>query len=341
MEVVRATESHIAGIAAARLSNGPAHDDSGANADYCRYLIADGHLFVAVDDGDVLGFGGAIDVGAARLLSDLYVHREAHGRGVGSALLAAVMGDSLQRLTFASNDPAALPLYARAGMVAWWPLLAVSGARSSLRPALGCDAFDVSVHQAAEYELVATHLDRSATYRYWAGRSGARTLAVERDGRRISFGDGPRLAAYRRTERAFRRTPPPHYERRDTQRNQSGGSQEAKDLIERGEQLPFMRRDTDADDLVDDVLAAKRAARHYLARRWRERHIFPQRPVLRIGLRPPDRLPIRRWRQDHRACQLQRFRLPNDQIEGHATVLVMHRRCAILRHVLRVFVGTG
>jgi GNAT superfamily N-acetyltransferase len=186
LEVRRANESHIAGIAAARLSNGPAHDDSGANADYCRYLIADGHLFVAVDGGDVLGFGGAIDIGAARLLSDLYVHREAHGRGVGSALLAAVMGDSTQRLTFASNDPAALPLYARAGMVAWWPLLAVSGTRSSLRPALGCDAFDVSVHQAAEYELVATHLDRSATYRYWAGRSSARTLAVERDGRRIA-----------------------------------------------------------------------------------------------------------------------------------------------------------
>lgn len=186
MEVCRATESHIDGIAAARLSNGPAHDDSGADADYCRFLVADGHLVVAVEDGAVLGFGGAVDIGAARLLSDLYVHRDAHGRGVGSALLAAVMDDASARFTFASTDPAALPLYIRAGMVAWWPLLAVSGARSSLRPALGCDAFDVSVHQAAEYELVATHLDRSATFRYWAGRSGARTLAVEREGRRIA-----------------------------------------------------------------------------------------------------------------------------------------------------------
>lgn len=186
MEVCRATESHIDGVAAARLSNGPAHDDSGADAAYCRYLIAEGHLFVAVEGATVLGFGGAVDVGAARLLSDLYVHRDAHGRGVGSALLAAVMDGSERRFTFASNDPAALPLYARAGMVAWWPLLAVHGARSSLRPALGCEAFDISVHQAAEYELVATHLDRSATYRYWAARNGSRTLAVEREGRRIA-----------------------------------------------------------------------------------------------------------------------------------------------------------
>ncbi|MEN9645815.1 MAG: hypothetical protein RL238_2484 [Actinomycetota bacterium] len=186
VQVVRATESHIEGIAAARRSNGPAHDDSGADAGYCRYLIADGHLVVAVDDGDVLGFGGAIDVGDARLLSDLYVHRDAHGRGVGSALLAAVMDGSSARYTFASNDPAALPLYTRAGMVAWWPLLALHGRRSALRPALGCEAFDVSVHQAAEYELVATHTDRSASFRYWAGRTGSRTLAVERDGRRVA-----------------------------------------------------------------------------------------------------------------------------------------------------------
>lgn len=186
MEVVRATESHIEGIAAARRSNGPAHDDSGADAGYCRHLIAEGHLFVAVDDHRVLGFAGAIDVGDARLLSDVYVHREAHGKGVGSALLGSVMGDASARFTFASNDPAALPLYARAGMLAWWPLLALSGRRSALRPALGCEAFDVSVHQAAEYELVATRLDRSATYRYWAARAGSRTLAVEREGRRVA-----------------------------------------------------------------------------------------------------------------------------------------------------------
>jgi hypothetical protein len=34
-------------------------------------------------------------------------------------------------------------------------------------------------------------------------RATGRIVALERDGRRMSFGDGPRLAAYRRTERAF------------------------------------------------------------------------------------------------------------------------------------------
>lgn len=184
MEIRPATEGHIEGIAAARLSNGPAHDDSGADAGYCRHLIRDGHLVVAIEDGRVLGFGGAVDVAGARLLSDLYVHREAHGRGVGRQLLAAVLHGAEARYTFASNDPAALPLYARAGMLAWWPLLSMRGAAAALPT--DAAASDVSVEEAAAHERLLTGQDRHSTYRYWAERKYSRTVEVVRGGRRIA-----------------------------------------------------------------------------------------------------------------------------------------------------------
>ncbi len=179
MEIRPATEDHIEGIAAARLSNGPAHDDSGADAGYCRHLISDGQLMVALEAGRVLGFGGAIDVAGARLLSDLFVHRDVQGRGVGRQLLAAVMTGAEARYTFASNDPAALPLYARAGMLAWWPLLSMRGAAAAL-PMGGAAAVEASVADAVAYELAVTGHDRTSTYRYWAGRAQSRTVQVLR-----------------------------------------------------------------------------------------------------------------------------------------------------------------
>jgi len=139
---------------------------------------------VAIDEGRVLGFGGAVDVGGARLLSDLYVHREAHRRGVGRQLLAAVLHGAEARYTFASNDPAALPLYARAGMLARWPLLSMRGAAAALPD--GAVAAEVSVEEAAAHELLLTGQDRSSTYRYWAGRVPSRTVEVVRGGRRVA-----------------------------------------------------------------------------------------------------------------------------------------------------------
>jgi GNAT superfamily N-acetyltransferase len=199
MHVRPATDDDIDGIAGVRLSNGAAHDDSGADPAYCRHLIADGRCFVALDGRSVAGFGGAVDVGGARLLSDLYVHPSAHGRGVGRALLEAVFAGATDRFTFASNDPAALPLYARAGMLAWWPLLSMRG------PAARLDAADaavreVTVGEAGDLERGLTGHDRTATYRYWAARSQSHTFAVEREGQVVAVGAARAAASSARVE---------------------------------------------------------------------------------------------------------------------------------------------
>ena len=180
MDVRRAAETDLAAIAAVRLSNGPAHDDSGANPDYCRYLIADGHLLVAEEEGRVVGFGGAVDIAGVRLLSDLYVRADAHGRGVGAALLQAVLAGASERMTFASNDPATIPLYTRAGMLCRWPLLTLDGSARRL-PGSQVGARSADATEAAAVELSLTGIDRSADHRYWASRSGSHALLLELD----------------------------------------------------------------------------------------------------------------------------------------------------------------
>lgn len=172
----RATPADLDGIAAVRLSNGDAHHDSGVNPDYCRFLIAHGHLWVAVEDDAVLGFGGAIDVGDARLLSDLYVRRDAHGRGVGSALLGAVLRDASATFTFASSEPAAQEIYARAGMVPTWELSTQHGDIRALRSLdTGLAARDVSGRDASAFE--GGH-DRPAVLAYWTARPGTRLVGA-------------------------------------------------------------------------------------------------------------------------------------------------------------------
>ena len=170
-----------------RLSNGPAHADSGASPDYCRHLIAHEHLWVAVaDDGTVLGFGGAVDTDGGRLLSDMFVDAQAHGRGVGSSILAAVLAGSAERYTFATTDPAALPLYMRAGMRTRWTLLELSGqlgALGPLDPTLDVERVDGDA--AARAELVLTGSDRSSAHRYFAARADAASFVVSRHGRPV------------------------------------------------------------------------------------------------------------------------------------------------------------
>ena len=94
---------------------------------YLRHLLRFGRARVAVEDDEVVGFGATIDTGRSVHLADLFVRPDRMGQGIGRPLLADVFGDAARRTTFASDDPAALPIYVRAGMRAWWPNLYVEG----------------------------------------------------------------------------------------------------------------------------------------------------------------------------------------------------------------------
>ena len=95
--------------------------------DFIDHEMATGRVFVAEGDDGVAGFGGSFDRGDVVYLADLFVRPDAVGRGIGRAVLERLFDRDCVRMTSASDDPRALPLYARFGMVPLMPALYLRG----------------------------------------------------------------------------------------------------------------------------------------------------------------------------------------------------------------------
>ena len=189
MQIRDATDGDLAGIARVRSAiDRDAHDDSGADPGYCRHLIESGRLLVGVDGEVIVGFAGAIDIGDARLLADLFIDPVVQGTGVGRSLLTEVLAGADDRFTFSSSDPRAMPIYARAGMLPRWPLLYMCGDRLALPVPRGTTVESITTADAAEFERSLLGVDRSAEYRYWATRRGSVTVGVWRAAEMVGVG---------------------------------------------------------------------------------------------------------------------------------------------------------
>jgi GNAT superfamily N-acetyltransferase len=95
--------------------------------DYLDFELERGALWVALDAGGVAGFAGVLVDGAYAHLADAFVRRDALGQGAGRALLDAALPQTGTRVTLASGDPRALPLYARCGLQPLAPVLYLEG----------------------------------------------------------------------------------------------------------------------------------------------------------------------------------------------------------------------
>jgi GNAT superfamily N-acetyltransferase len=102
-------------------------DEWPSRPDYLDFELEREALWVALDGGAVAGFAGVLLDGPIAQLADLFVRRDALARGVGKALLARALPADRTLVTFASADERALPLYARAGMRPFAPLLYLAG----------------------------------------------------------------------------------------------------------------------------------------------------------------------------------------------------------------------
>ncbi len=161
----------------------PPADDAEVDVSYYRYLIGHGHLVVAEASDIVVGYAAVVDVGPTQHVSDLFLHTDVRGQGIGRRLLDAVWSTnsaSAPRQTFSSLHPAALPLYVRAGMVPLWPLLYLNGSSAVLPPS-PLKVQTMAGKAAAVLEAEWFGWDRNTEYSYWAARPGARIFAV-RDG---------------------------------------------------------------------------------------------------------------------------------------------------------------
>jgi GNAT superfamily N-acetyltransferase len=94
---------------------------------YLAFVAAEGRLVVAIDDGTLVGYAGAVPVGAVTMISDLFVDPSAQQRGTGAMLAAAVVAGSRAVQTCSSQHPSASSVYSRLGLEVRDRLLYVRG----------------------------------------------------------------------------------------------------------------------------------------------------------------------------------------------------------------------
>ena len=209
IEVRGAVAADLPGIAAVALATGQDGEWGGADPAYMSHLLAHGHVVVGELAGSVVGFGATRQLGsgpgAVSMLCDLFVHPRLHGGGCGRAMLARLWpgGDGPgrdghrdgpgagRRMTFSSQHKNALPLYARFGLDAWWPLLYLRGrvdavAALARQGPPGWRAEAAEAAEVAALELDWTGVDRSADHLAWARRPGGAGLLAGRGGQLLA-----------------------------------------------------------------------------------------------------------------------------------------------------------
>jgi GNAT superfamily N-acetyltransferase len=95
--------------------------------DYLDHELSSAGLAVRVDRGEIAGFGAVIERTGVAHLADLFVRPDRRGTGIGRAILMKIPASDSQRVTFASGDPRALPLYIGFGMLPIAPPLYMTG----------------------------------------------------------------------------------------------------------------------------------------------------------------------------------------------------------------------
>jgi hypothetical protein len=162
---------------------------------YVRHLIAHHRALVTTIDGSVVAYGAVVDAVIAVQLCDLFVEPGRLGQGLGRPLLAALHEGSTERTTFASDDPRALPLYARAGMSPRWVSLYLDGASTAIEAQPGLSVESAEPPRIADLEHAWTGAYRPIDHDFWATQADADPFVV-------ADAAGPVAAGYGRARQA-------------------------------------------------------------------------------------------------------------------------------------------
>jgi GNAT superfamily N-acetyltransferase len=179
-------------IAKVAIAAGQEEEWSGSDPAYVNHLLRYGRIVVAEHRGAVAGFGATRQIGdgpaAVTMLCDLFVDPRSHGLGAGQAMLAALWQAGTPRMTFSSLHAHALPLYARSGLDAWWPLLYLGGPVAAIPAPAGWAVAPVTAVRVGRLERDWTGTDRTADHQAWAGRPGGQPVVASRDGQALAAG---------------------------------------------------------------------------------------------------------------------------------------------------------
>jgi GNAT superfamily N-acetyltransferase len=191
-----ATRHDMPAIRAIWAANGDAVPEGGADTlgPYLGHLLATGTVLLAEDGAEPIAFGAVVERGGIVHLADLFVRPDRQGGGLGNRLLTALYGQSERRTTFGSDDPRAVPLYVRHGMVPLWTQFYLDGVVDRLPVPDGIRCRPASIDDLVDLERAWTGLDRRVDHVFWASLIDARPLVA-------LAGDRPVAIAHARTRR--------------------------------------------------------------------------------------------------------------------------------------------
>ncbi len=163
--------------------------DASGQWPYLELIEACGRALVAELDDRIVGFAATVPSGRITHVSDLFVDPGHQGTGIGSRLLAEVLGDAWPRTTFSSADPRALPLYVRNGLRPGWPGCYVVGSAEALpQPAAGLTTEPLVASAMTEVERRIAGVDRAVLHAHEAREAGSLHLAVRAGDRIVAAG---------------------------------------------------------------------------------------------------------------------------------------------------------
>jgi len=172
-----ADPADVPGIGGVSHAAGQPDADSGADNAYVELLLKTATVRVVEEPrtGAIIAWGAVRSGPLGSMLTDLFVHPDHHGRGVGGALLRALWPQHTapQRFTFSSQHVSALPL----GLQLSWPLLYLSRPSAVLPPPpMRVEQVDAAV--ACEVDSQLASGDRCADYAHWTRSGSGQAIVV-------------------------------------------------------------------------------------------------------------------------------------------------------------------
>ncbi len=160
---------------------------------YLSHVLHTGTLYVAEENGRILGFAGAITRGNISFLTDLFVLPSSQSGKLGKTLLQTVLPqDNLIHCTLSSSDPRALALYIRAGMRPWWPHFALQLEKPTRAWSLARDMeiieADVSDPALLDWDARVSGRPRPEDLQFWVREERAVPIWFLRRGKIVGYG---------------------------------------------------------------------------------------------------------------------------------------------------------
>lgn len=158
-----------------------------------RHILKTGTVYVAEQDGQILGFAGAITRGQITFLTDLFVKPTIQSGGLGKTLLSSILPqDGLIHCTISSSDPRAQGLYIRSGMIPGFPHFNLQWKKPSSWEPFATDVA-VAEGKVGDQELIQWDAriggrERPLDHAFWVQEQEAVPLWFLRDGKTIGYG---------------------------------------------------------------------------------------------------------------------------------------------------------